>query len=114
MRQLLIICAIITQLLGYFSAEAKDNVQSKPLTELKAAYSVGSVFHENFPSEVTSSACCSHLFFKIRYQRTIADITNWHHDPSLVSRAGVFSSAYASPLYIPLIRMLLFPNHYFW
>lgn len=115
MRQLLIICTIIIQLLGYFSAEANDNVQSKPISELKAAYGIGSLFHEDSPSGVSSSTFCSHIFFKIRYQRTTADIADWHHEPSFVRMlAERFSSAYASPLYIPLIRMLLFPNHYFW
>ena len=42
-------------------------------------------------------------------------MAGWYREPELAPAcADACSGAYASPFYIPLTRLLLFPNHYFW
>ncbi|MDQ3276681.1 MAG: hypothetical protein M3Q06_00030 [Bacteroidota bacterium] len=43
-----------------------------------------------------------------------ATATQISNPPSLALHSGHYFLAYFSPSYLPLQRLLLFPNHYFW
>ena len=111
MRQVFTICAIFIQLLGYFSAEAKSAALLKTETRQESPETFSAFFQHDHPANITYSG--HHL--KVRYQRTSPDLIDLSSAPDLVySRSGKRVDGYVSPLYLPLIRLLLYPNHYFW
>lgn len=115
MRQLLVIYAIFAQVLLCFSAEAKAGFQSWASIETKAAYGAAKFFDEEHPSHIKGASFAARLVFKIRCQRAVADLLWGYYEPHLVHLDILTSPGiYASPLHIPLARLLLFPKHYFW
>lgn len=112
MRQVFTICAIFIHLLGFFSAEAKSTVLLKTETRQESPESFSAFFQHDHPANITYSV---HQLVKVRYQRTSPSMVDLDSVPDLVySASGKRIDGYISPLYLPLIRLLLYPNHYFW
>ena len=114
-RQLYIICAVLVQLLGNFSAEAKNAAPSKISIQKETVPTISLPVHKEHSSDLKQPQTLSTFAFKIRFQRTVPVAAGWYGQSALLRlSAGIHAGACISPLYIPLIRFLLFPNHYFW
>jgi hypothetical protein len=114
-RQLFVICTILIQLLGYVSAEARPTAQTMMGTQKESPLTISSSFHGENPADITSLNHFASIAFKLRYQRALPAMTNWYNDITPVSvSSDKHSNVYSSPLFLPLIRLLLYPNHYFW
>ncbi|HTM91127.1 MAG TPA: hypothetical protein VL095_01820 [Flavisolibacter sp.] len=115
MRQLFVICAILVQFLGFISAEARTPAPTVKGTKKESLLTLSSFFQHEHPVDVTSSNHFTNTAFKLRYQRTLPAMANWYNDViSAPVACCKHSDVYTSPLFLPLTRYLLFPNHYFW
>jgi hypothetical protein len=114
-RQLFVICTFLIQILGYVSAEAKVAVPNKIGTQKESPITISSSFHQQHPVDVTSSNHFTGTLFNQRCHRAVPAMANWYNEMLPVP---VFSdnrfNVYSSPLFLPLTRYLLYPNHYFW
>jgi hypothetical protein len=114
-RQLFVICAILVQFLGFISAGASTPAPTMMGTKKESSLTLSSFFQHEHPVDVTSSNHFANTAFKVRYQRPLPAMANWYNDivSTPVARYK-HSNVYSSPLFLPLTRYLLFPNHYFW
>jgi hypothetical protein len=114
-RQFFVICTILVQLFGYLSAEAKVPAPAMAGTQKGSSLTISSSFQQEHPADLTSSNHFTGSAFKLRYHRTVPAMANWYNDllPVPVS-SDKYSNVYTSPLFLPLVRSLLYPNHYFW
>ena len=115
MRKVFVLCTILIQLLGYVSAEAKPTAPNIWGTQKESPLSFSSSLHEENHADISSPNHFASIAFKLRYQRALPAMANWYNDilPVPVS-ADKHSYVYSSPLFLPLVRSLLYPNHYFW
>jgi hypothetical protein len=114
-RQFFVICTILVQLLGYISAEAKMSVPAMTGTQKESPISISSSFQQEHPPHLTFINHFAGRAFKLRYHRAVPAMANWYNDilPVPVS-SDQHLEVYTSPLFLPLVRSLLYPNHYFW
>jgi hypothetical protein len=111
-KRLLVICFFI-QLLGTHSVGAKmlAPIQSdteRPVTVLTS-------FPPEHPADVTSLNGFAFTAFKSRHHRALPAMANWFNEIIPVQFSlDRHLVIYTSPLFLPLIRYLLYPNHYFW
>jgi hypothetical protein len=114
-RQFFILCTILIQLLGYISAEAKATMPPVAGAQKENPLTIPSAFQHDHPLDVSPSNHFSSSAFKVRNQRNFPVLAGCcDSTPSILRHSGKNPDAYASPLFLPLIRSLLFPNHYFW
>jgi hypothetical protein len=111
-KQLFIVFAILLQSICGSSAVANSAVTINHNTqENSIAFSIP----DEEPSALRRTLKITRNVFKTRVARIYSvdtGITD-QPDPFYHDCENVIS-AYASPLYIPLVRHLLFPKHYFW
>jgi hypothetical protein len=82
--------------------------KDRPLT-------ISCFFQQEHPADIAPSNHLGGNAFKLRYQRALPAIVKWCNDffpiPAFLDKhCGV----YTSPLFLPLVRSLLYPKHYFW
>ena len=113
-KHLLVLCLIFIGLASLSSVEAR--VCAHPNTQTQTGNDV--VNSSNFQEHSANICNCSflnHLAFKARSQRLQAVATNFNTTVNvLVIQSNKHNTVYNSPLYLPLIRLLLYPKHYFW
>jgi hypothetical protein len=115
MRQLFVISIILIQFLGGFSVEASAAAPTMRGIQKESPLTISSSFQQEHPADITASHHFASSAFKVRYQRTVPAMADWYSD---VVTLPVFLDkhfkVYSSPLFLPLVRSLLYPNHYFW
>lgn len=76
---------------------------------------ISSSLQQEHPADLTSASHFNSIGFKHRYHRAVPAMANWYND---ILPVPIFSDnhsgVYSSPLFLPLTRYLLYPNHYFW
>jgi hypothetical protein len=84
-------------------------------TQKEGPLTISSFFQQEHPADVTPSNHFAGTAFKSRYHRALPAMANWYNDilPVPVS-SDKHLEIYTSPLFLPLVRSLLYPNHYFW
>ena len=115
MKQLLVICVLALQLFGSHSANAGmvAPVGAESVTKKHAAHSL--FLQQDHPADISPTVRIATTALKARCHRSpgaaasFSDAVN-----ALAVRPDKNPDRYSSPLYLPLIRLLLFPKHYFW
>lgn len=115
MKQLLVICVLTLQLFGLHSAKAGmvAPVGTESITKKSAAHS----FHlqQDYPADIIPTVRIATTALKARYHRSPGAAVNLVDAVNVLAvPAGKNPDNYTSPLYLPLIRLLLYPKHYFW
>lgn len=115
MRYFVNICLLFVQLLGYFTAEAGKPFQINDLSQHENAVISASSFHYDHSAEVARPIHLNYTTFKLigqRFPAGILSINNpgYYIPDELRKRENVCPTS----IWIPLVRLLLFPKHYFW
>ncbi|HEY6954985.1 MAG TPA: hypothetical protein VI385_07055 [Flavisolibacter sp.] len=115
MKQLLVICVLTLQLFGLHSANAGmvAPVGAESITRKSAAHSL--FLQRDHPAEISPTVRIVTTALKARYHRSPAGAVNVVDGASVLAVPSAKNpDNYTSPLYLPLIRLLLYPKHYFW
>jgi hypothetical protein len=111
-KQLLLLCVIVFQTLCGLCAGAKSVVSPDIKSqENRVAFSIP----DEEPSSLKRTLKISRSLLKIRVSRSFASVSDLSGQPEAFYNLQVeVCKGYASPFYLPLVRLLLFPKHYFW
>ncbi|MGZ3881119.1 MAG: hypothetical protein ACXVBF_07275 [Flavisolibacter sp.] len=115
MKQLLVICVLALQLFGAGSANARIviPVGTETITKKSAAHSF--FLQQDHPADISQTVRLANTALKARYHRSAGAAVSFG-DPvnGLAVSPAKDPDNYSSPLYLPLIGLLLYPKHYFW
>jgi len=115
MRQLFVICVFSLCLFGYFSAEAKTSVETIAENRKENSNLTVLSFHYNHPANIAQLNQVHHITFNARDQKALPGFINKNgFDHPMPGRTDKHLNVYFAPTYIPLVRLLLFPEHYCW
>lgn len=114
MKRALIICILLSLLAGYY-ASAKAPVSSKQPTSMEAAQLSATLLRTNDAAELTPSVQFTLQAFKTREQRFLQSLVRvFCLQTPLPAGTNGHANVYPPLPHIPLVRLLLFPKHYFW
>jgi hypothetical protein len=114
-KQLFLIFALLIQSFGFLSADAKLAASSNTYfsKENSACSSVN--LNDDEAGIIHRTLKLSGTSLKIRVARSFVS------SPGIANGVDIFSvlhfqetTGYKPPFYLPLVRLLLFPKHYFW
>lgn len=114
-RYVFTICLLFIQLLGHITAEAEVPFQISNISQQENAAIAISSFHTDHAAEVVCTIQFNGTTFKWRAHRfqagsiSINNLSNY-----IPEEPGNHANVYPAPIRVPLVRLLLFPNHYFW
>jgi hypothetical protein len=115
MKRALVICYLLIHVLSYFPAEAKAPVASKYPDRNETAHWSKSLFDVEHPADLTPSTQFAFTNFRVREKRLparlISSLALEDRSPLAVGRYG---NIYPLLPHLSLVRLLLFPKHYFW
>jgi hypothetical protein len=110
-KQLFILCAILIQTTCCFSAGACPAVSSDIYAQDNNTFSIP----EEEPSALKRTVKFSRVESRIRTPRNFATVScHANQADDFFNQDENLITAYTSPFYLPLVRQLLFPKHYFW
>jgi hypothetical protein len=109
-KQLFILCAILIQFC-WISAGARPAVSSDIYAQDNITFSIP----DEEPSVLKRTLKISRSESRIRTARNFATVS-CHTNPAddFFNQDENLITVYTSPFYLPLVRQLLFPKHYFW
>ena len=113
-KRALVLYIIFIQLLSYFSAAATSTAARNSEVHQEASIAAAS-FMRDQPAELTPSPHFTCTGFKVRDQRFVHSllvITGFHSNNP--GKLNTIAAIPYLPPYRPLIRLLLYPKHYFW
>jgi hypothetical protein len=114
-RHLLIICILFSQLLGSFTAEAGKPFKGNVLPQTENAGLYAASLYDEHAAEVARPIQFNYITFRLTAQRLLTgslSINNLgYYIPDELRKRENVRPAFIGP---PLVRLLLFPNHYFW
>jgi hypothetical protein len=114
-KQILILFAILIQSFGFNSVNAKATASTDTYFAKEDPSSRSVIIDTEDGGDIKRISKSSKSRFKIRTPRSFATAAivanNFRtlHFPGRNTATG-----YTSPFYLPLVRLLLFPKHYFW
>jgi hypothetical protein len=112
-KQFVLFFALLVQSFGFVSADAK--LTASPHTYVTAESNTVSVASDDDTPDIHRIFKLSRSAFKIRVSRSFASTPEVTKDIAPRSVGVIQKTAeYKSPFYLPLVRLLLFPKHYFW
>lgn len=115
MRQVLVICAFLIQLFGYLQTDANPCRLGKAEMQDEQPEHLLSSFQEDRSADLVHAPYFVCNTLKLGDQRLVAGVMDWVNSRGLfTSWLRMHSTISQTPLYLPLIRLLLFPKHYFW
>ena len=115
MKRAFVLFILLFQLFAFFTAEAKAPVSSQEKAQKDLSSVSTSFFHPDHPIELTGSTHFNPVMPTIRVSRFLTGlqcITSLAIN-SLEEQPRQAYADWVQP-YVPLVRLLLFPRHYFW
>ena len=114
-KQVIVIGAFLLNLFGHFVTEAKAPVQPHTKNQQEISNPAAFSFYRDHPADLTQPARIHCITFKGRDLRPFSGLGSTEAGTQLLPcQFSTPPSLCTSPASITLIRLILFPNHYFW
>jgi hypothetical protein len=113
-KQLLLLCLIFLAFTRFSSGEGRTLSQTSSTSTVQPTIEKSN-FDQDHSAQVRNCSLMDYDALKGRWQRVHLAAPSFDAELEIPAfQSAKQSASYISPPYLPLIRLLLYPSHYFW